>query len=333
MEKRINVAIVGCGSFAKGVHIPNMAANSKYRLYAACDVVEDVAREIAEEYQMAYATTDYKRILEDSRVDLVVITTRHDLHAQQSTQAARAKKHILCEKPMALTLEDCHEGMKVVRENKVKYTIGYNRGLAPLVTKARKILQDKGKPIAIYHRMANFITDHWLLDGKIGGGRVVGEGCHVLDLFCVLAGSEPIRIYAEGGAFTQNKSDVVPDTQVVTLSFQNNSIATMLLSSVGNNNAPKESIEIFCGQTTIFIDDFKQMRIWDGNAPVQTVNLPSQDKGHAIEIDLLADAILNDTPPPNGPENACRAALLSFKVLEAIQTNHVQAIEESQYRI
>ncbi|NOX96516.1 MAG: Gfo/Idh/MocA family oxidoreductase [Nitrospirae bacterium] len=334
MEKKIKVAIVGCGDFARGVHLPNIATNSKYQLYAACDIVEERAKEVAEKYQMAYATDDYQKVLKDSQVDLVVITTRHDLHAQQTIQAAQAKKHILCEKPMALNLNDCYEVMRAVRDNGVKYTIGYNRALAPLVRKAKGILQDKNKPVVIYHRMANFIPpDHWLLDEKTGGGRVVGEGCHVLDLFCALTDSEPVRLYAEGGVFTQDKADAVADTQVVTLSFQNNSLATMLLSSVGNSGAPKESTEIFSDRTTIFIDDFKEMRVWDGDLPVQTVSLPSQDKGHALEIDLLADAILNDTPPPNGPENACRAALLSFKVLEAIKTHQVQAVEKAQYTI
>lgn len=333
MPKKINVAVVGCGNFAKAVHLPNMDVNSEYCLYAACDVMEEAAREVAEKYQMAYATGDYEKVLEDSKVDLVVITTRHDLHAQQCIQAAEAKKHILCEKPMALSLENCHKVMRAVKKNNVKYTIGYNRGLAPLIAKAGEMLEPKNKPLVIYHRMANFISDHWLLEGEIGGGRVVGEGCHVLDLFCILADSEPVRLYAEGGVFSQDKVDGVPDTQVVTLSFRNNSLATMLLSSVGNTAAPKESTEIFCGQTTIFIDDFQEMKVWDGEAPVQTVSLPSPDKGHALEIDLLAEAILNDTPPPNGPENACRAALLSFKVLEAIKTRQVQVMEESQYRL
>lgn len=332
MPKKINVAVVGCGNFAKAMHLPNMDANSKYCLYAACDLVEPVAKEVAEEYKMAYATTDYEQVLGDSEVDLVVITTRHDLHARQCVQAAEAKKHILCEKPMALSLEDCHQVMRAVKKNNVKYTIGYNRSLAPLVTKAREILAPKNKPLIIYHRMANFISDHWLLEGEIGGGRIVGEGCHALDLLCILANSEPARLYAEGGIFSQNKVNVVPDTQVITLSFRNNSLATLLLSSVGNTVAPKESTEIFCGQTTIFIDDLKEIRIWDGNTPIQTVSLLSPDKGQVLEIDLLAEAILNDTPPPNGPENACRAALLSFKVLEAMKTHQVQVIEENQYR-
>lgn len=333
MEKKIKVAIVGCGSFAKDVHLPNIAANSKYQLYAACDVREEAAKETAEKYQMAYASANYKKILEDKQVDLIVITTRHDLHARQSIQAAQAKKHILCEKPMALNIGDCYKVMKAVRDNGVKYTVGYNRSLAPLVSRASEILSEQDKPRVIYHRMANFMSDHWLLDEKIGGGRVVGEGCHLLDLFCILAGSEPERIYAEGGVFVQDKAGAVPDTQVATIYFRNHSLATMLLSTVGNTAAPKESTEIFCGQTTIFIDDFKEMKTWEGETPLQTVSLPSQDKGQVLEIDLLAEAILNDILPPNDPEKACRAALLSFKVLEAIKTHQVQFIEESQYRI
>jgi len=333
MKDQINVAAIGCGLFAKFMHLPNMEENSKYKLYAACDIVEEAAEEMAEKHKMAYATTDYDKVLQDKEVDLVLITTRHNLHAEQTIKAAKAGKHILCEKPMALNFDDCHQIMTEVKKSGVKYTIGYNRGLAPSVTRAREIIRDKKGPLTVFHRMAGYIpADHWLLDEKIGGGLVVGEGCHVFDLFCKIADSEPTRVYAEGGVFTKEGADTVPDTQVVTIGFKNDSIATMVLASVGNPAAPKEFTEIYCGQTTIFIDDFKEMRIWDGDATLHTITPPTQDKGHKIEIDILADAILNDKEPPNGLENACRAALMSYKVHEAIKTGTVQQIDENQYR-
>jgi len=331
MADKINVAVIGCGLFAGFMHLPNLAANDKFRLHCACDIVEDKAREQAEKYDMAYATADYRKVLQDDDVDLVVITTRHDSHAELTIEAAKAKKHILCEKPMALNLDDCRRIMKAIKENKVKYTVGYNRGLAPSIARARKIIEDKNQPVIIYHRMANFISGHWLLDEKIGGGRVVGEGCHVLDLFCAITRSRPLRVYAEGGVFSGEDPGAAPDTQVVVVAFDDGSVAAMLLSSVGNLAAPKESTEIFCRNTTILITDFNEMKIWDEDATMQTITPVGQDKGHKLELDLLADAIINDTDPPNGPENACRAALMSYKVLEAIRTGKVQQIDQSDY--
>ena len=330
MADKINVSVIGCGLFASFMHLPNIAANDKFKLYCACDIDEEKAQAQAEKYDMAYFTADYEKVLQDPDVDLVVITTRHDGHAQLAIEAAKAKKHILCEKPMALNIEDCRAIMKAIKENGVKYTVGYNRGLAPCISNARKIIKEKNKPVVVYHRMANFIKDHWLMEGKIGGGRVVGEGCHVLDLLCAVTGSEPVRVYAEGGIFSGDDPKAVPDTQVVTIGFKDGSIASMVLSSVGNIFAPKESTEIYCDQTTILITDFIETRIWDGDATLHTITPPEQDKGQTIEIDLLADAIIIDTEPPNGPENACRAALMSYKVLEAIQTGKVQQIEKSE---
>ena len=119
MKDQINVAAIGCGLFAKFMHLPNMEENSKYKLYAACDIVEEAAKEMAEKYKMAYATTDYDKVLQDKEVDLVLITTRHNLHAEQTIKAAKAGKHILCEKPMALNLDDCHQIMKEVKKSGV----------------------------------------------------------------------------------------------------------------------------------------------------------------------------------------------------------------------
>jgi predicted dehydrogenase len=332
MEK-IKVAVIGCGGFARGMHLPNMRGNDKYELYAACDIDEGLARKTAKDFEMKYATPDYEKILKDKEVDLVLITTRHNLHAEQTIKAAQAGKHILCEKPMALNIEDCYRVMKEVKKAKVKYTVGYNRGLAPLITKARDILKATDSPLVIYHRMANsFPSHHWLLDEKEGGGRVVGEGCHILDLFSVLASSQANRIYAEGGIFSYGN---VPDTQVATLSFENGSVATMLLSSVGNNRLPKESTEIFSGTLSILITDFKEMKIYGEKEPEseEAITLPVQDRGHKREIELLAEAILRNKEPPNGLENACQGALLSFKVLEAIKTKQVQEIKPEEYRI
>lgn len=333
MADRINVSVIGCGLFASFMHLPNIAANDKFKLHSACDLEQEKARAQAEKYDMAYFTADYKKVLQDPDVDLVVITTRHDGHARLAIESAKAGKHILCEKPMALNIEDCRAVMRAVKENGVKYTVGYNRGLAPCISYARKIVKEKNQPAVVYHRMSNFIKDHWLMEGEIGGGRVVGEGCHVLDLLCVITGSEPVRVYAEGGVFSGDDPEAVPDTQVVTIGFDDGSIASMVLSSVGNIFAPKESTEIFCGQTTIFISDFVETKIRDSDATLHTITAPEQDKGQTIEIDLLADAIINDTEPPNGPENACRAALMSYKVLEAIKTGKVQHLKKSEYAL
>ena len=323
--RKINVGVLGCGSFAKNMHLPNMKRDGRYRIHVACDIDLAQAEEVREKYGCAYATEDMERMLSDDAVDLVMITTRHDLHAQLCIWAAKAGKHILVEKPMGLNAEECLAVQRAVKEAGVKYCIGYNRGLAPFVAKAREVVAALGRPFVMYHRMQNYICDHWLLEEKIGGGRLVGEGCHIFDMACVLADAAPDRVFAEGGVLTGNAKLTVPDTGAITLGFPDGSAAALLVSSVGHHGLSKESTEIYCGNVAIQIDDFRTMKVCNADG-VEETTLSAVDKGHRRELDLLARALLDDAPCPNNEDNALRAALISFKATSAIQTHKLQTM-------
>ena len=214
--KKLNAGIIGCGGFAKGIHIPNLKNNHKYRIYAAMDISEEAAKDTAEDAGCEYYTTNVEKILNDKKVDVVFITTRHNTHAELSIRAANAGKHILCEKPMALSKEDCILVTEAVRKNNVKYTIGYNRGMAPMITKTRDILKNEDKKLMIYHRIqAPFPESHWTHDPMVGGGRFVGEGCHIFDLICELVKAPPIIVYASGGTFLDPEKVKIPDSGII----------------------------------------------------------------------------------------------------------------------
>jgi len=260
---KINTAFVGCGRFAKGMHLPNMAKNQKYKLYVACDIVEETAKELCEQYKMEYFTTDFQKILDDENVDLVVITTRHDQHASLTIKAANAGKHILCEKPMGLNAKECKDIASAVKANNVKYTVGYNRGMAPLVRKARDLINVIDKKKLIYHRIqAAFPADNWTHDLAVGGGRFVGEGCHIFDLLCELVGKPPISVYASGGTFLDPDKVKIPDSGIITITFEDGSIGTTLIVSAGCKLFPKEATEIYCDGKAIYIDEFKEMKYY-----------------------------------------------------------------------
>ena len=137
----INVGLIGCGGFAKSAHIPNLKKNPKFRIYAAMDIDQAAADQMAKDTGAVYATTDMHKLLTDPAIHVVFITTRHDSHAALSIQTAEAGKHILCEKPMGLNREECRAVAETVKKAVVKYTVGYNRGMVPLVTKARNLLK------------------------------------------------------------------------------------------------------------------------------------------------------------------------------------------------
>jgi len=331
--RQVRIALIGCGMFFRGMHIPNLTKTPKFRVIATMDVSESAAQEAAQEAQADYWTCDLNRILGDQNIDAVVIATRHDSHADLSVSCADAGKHILCEKPMALNTQQCRAITDAVRRNGVKYTVGYNRGMAPLVTKARDLLSGLGGKKMIYHRIqAPFPADHWTHDPLVGGGRFVGEGCHIFDLFCELVQSEPVMVYAAGGIFLDPECVKIPDSATVTITFADGSVATTLISSAGCADFPKEATEVYCDHKAIYIHDFTEMSYYgfDGHNRIR-VELDSVDKGHAIELDRFADSILNDTAPPNGLVQAARAAVISFKVDESIATGLPGTIRADEY--
>lgn len=329
----VKVGLIGCGSFAMGMHVPNLMKNPKYKIQATMDLNEEVARKAQEKTGAAYFTTDVNRLLQDSEIDAVFITTRHDSHASLSVQAAEAGKHVFCEKPMGLNREECRRVAEAVKANGVKYTIGYNRGMAPLVTNARELLREVSGKKLIYHRLqAPFPAQHWTHDPLVGGGRFIGEGCHIFDLLCELVEAPPVSVYAAGGTFLDPEKVSIPDSGIVTITFADGSVGTTLISSAGCPDFPKEATEIYCDHRAIYIVDFCRMEYYGfrGQKKV-SMEFAAVDKGQAVEIDLFADAILKDTAPPNDLTKAARAAVISFKVNESIATGAPVSIEEEEY--
>ena len=332
-NKVLNAAFIGCGGFARAMHAPLLMANPKYKIRAAMDIDEAAAYNLYKQTSAAYYTYSLENLLGDPLIDVVFITTRHDTHAELCVRAAAAGKHILCEKPMALNAADCKRVAEAVTENGVKYAIGYNRGLAPMMTESRRLLDTVGGKIMVYHRIqAYFPESHWTHDEALGGGRFVGEGCHIFDLFCELAKSEPVSVYASGGTFLDPEKVHIPDSAAVTLTFRDGSVAVTLINSAGCDKLHKEATEIYCNRKAIVITDFMRMEAYGFEGRDRTViEYSIADKGHAVEIDRLADSILDGAECPNGVAKAARAAVISYKAVESLRSGMPVPICREEY--
>lgn len=330
---KINVGIIGCGGFIRNMHIPNLLKNSKFNIYATMDINEKTAKETKEDTNANYYTTDINRILNDKNIHAVFIGTRHDTHASLSIKAAKAKKHVFCEKPMGLSEKECEDIVIAVKENNVKYTVGYNRGMAPMILKAKDLLKVLENKKMVYHRIqAPFPEEHWAHDVKVGGGRFVGEGCHIFDLICEVIGSEPISIFASGGTFLDPTKVHIPDSAIITITFEDGSVGTTLIASAGCADFEKEVTEIYCDNKAIYINNFQKMEYYGfDNHKKIVVDYDSVDKGQMIEIDQFADAIINNTKSPNGLLKARRAAIISYKVLESLKEKKPISITKEEY--
>ena len=323
----VQSAVIGCGNFARFIHLPNIVASPEYHLYAVVDTDSVRAREAAEQFGADHYVTDYQAILADPKVELVFICTPHNQHAPMALDAVNAGKHVLVEKPMAVKLEDCRPIVEAVRRQGVTFTVGLNRRYSEISRKAKLLLEGRKYPLLLNYRMVSDIWRHpWALDPEIGGGRLIAEGVHVFDMCSYLVGSEPVRIYAEGGNLTHPEIPGAHDNAVITIKYADGSIAGITIGDLGNVEYPKERVEMFLGDRTVVINDYQLLEAY-GFKGERNLALPEVDKGFVRELVQLASAIREQKPAPITEIDGTRATLCAVKGIEAIKTGQAQVVD------
>ena len=288
----INVALVGAGSFATNVHLPNLKnLNRQYKIYAISDKNGHTAKAIAEQYQASYATTNIEEILNDQNVDLVLICTRHDSHAEITLKALEKGKHVFVEKPLATShdelkkIEDFYKNRQI--ENKPVLMVGFNRRFSPYAIEIKRHTKNRINPLFIHYRMnAGYIPqDHWVHEN---GGRIVGEACHIIDLMSFFTQSPIASISFESlspatGHFNSS------DNKSIILKYEDGSVATIEYFSVGNRKFPKEYMEVHFDEKTIVLEDYKKLKGFGCN--IKEINTTKSRKGHLEELEMLHKAL------------------------------------------
>jgi predicted dehydrogenase/threonine dehydrogenase-like Zn-dependent dehydrogenase len=318
VEGKIDVAVIGAGSFAKGVLLPILSRISEYNLKAIATTSATNAKQTALEFKAEYCTTDYREVLEDEKVDLVVITTPHNLHYPMIMDAAKSGKAIYVEKPMCLTEEELDKIVKVISETRVPLVVGFNRRYSPLAVKAKELLKQKHGPYLINYRVnAGFIPKtSWVQDPEVGGGRIVGECCHFFDLFNYFIESqvEDIRVMS----VPVNDTSVVADDNVtVTVRWVDGSLSTLVYTALGHGDLPKERIEIFAGGSSVVIDDFKHMDLYGFRE--RSIRLKKQDKGHYQQLVELARFLRGEKANIISFQECVNAMRMAFEVERLIK--------------
>lgn len=300
-EGKIRVAVVGAGAFARYAHLPNLASLSeRYIIRAIVTRTGFSAKAIGDQYHASYCTTNFDDVLLDSEVDAIIISTRHNLHAKMAIAALKAGKHVLVEKPLSLSLEEIYELDKLINKMGDKSPVlltGYNRRFSPYATKLSDLLKNRTSPFIINYRLnAGFIpADHWV-HGEEGGGRNIGEACHIYDLFTYLSNSRIIKITSQS---IKPSSDYYKRTDnfITTFSFEDGSIASLTYYAIGNKQWPKEIADISYDGNHIVLNDYKKMEIF-GKMKSQ-FSTPFQNKGQKEELIAFADSIKGgDWPIP-----------------------------------
>lgn len=313
----LNVAIIGAGSFAKNTHLPNLKKLSDlYSVRAIADKIGSNTKDIAERFGCAYCTTNYKDVLVDPDVDVVIITTRHNLHAEIAMEAAKAGKAVFTEKPIALDQSELDEFIKVIQETKIPFMVGFNRRFSPSAVKAKEIISKRINPMIINYRVnAGYIPpNHWVQTEE-GGGRIIGEACHMFDLFNYFTDSAVESI--EVNAITPKTSNrLASDNFIATLKYTNGSICSLTYTSMGADELEKEYIEIYVDGKVLIIEDFKSLKIL--GSKIDGVKSRISEKGHLEELIAFAKCMKEGTTLPIPLEQLIDATRISFLINEMV---------------
>ena len=328
--KNIGVALIGGGAFATGVQLPILAKLPGVRIAAIATRNGVKAQAIADRYRAAACTTDYRQVLDDPAVDAVLVSTRHNLHAQITLEAIAAGKHVLVEKPMALTVSDCERICDAARQAQVLVSVGFNRRLSPLTARLMHgFPPDNGVPKTILYRCnaGPLPSDHWTLDPEVGGGRILGEAVHFFDFvrYLVLSGSGTdatvagkqtrlLSVYAESGGKEEELTTI--------LRFSDGTVATVLYTVAGSPSHGKERVEVFSGGGVGVLDDFATIEFRDvpGAGPWKG----RQDKGHAALLANFIQAVQGHAALQVTADDGMEATRIAAAALEAARTGQVQ---------
>ncbi|MEA2212952.1 MAG: hypothetical protein QOF83_2900 [Solirubrobacteraceae bacterium] len=275
---RVRIGIIGAGSFARTVLMPELARNSEVTAIATRTGVS--ARATAQRFGASLATTEPQAVIESSDVDAVVIATRHDLHAPIAAAALRAGKHVFVEKPMALNESELGDLENAVDDTAPIFMVGFNRRFAPLAEQLHGALCGRGPLLVTYRVNAGRLPrSHWTHDPVEGGGRIIGEGCHFVDFATYLCGSQPTVVSAEalGGA-----SEPMEDNVAATLRFGDGSVASVIYAALGDPSLPKERVEVLGESGAGVLSDFSSLTLHQGGR--SKILEAKRDKGHGREI-------------------------------------------------
>jgi len=333
---RIELGMIGCGNFAQSVLLPALQQTNEFHFKSICTANGETARYAGEKFGFEYCTTDDAAILTSDDVDTVVIATRHNLHAAQVISALQHGKNVFCEKPLCLNVEQLAEIVrahaKCSEQGKAPVVmVGFNRRFAPMILRLREFLAPAREPLVVHCRVnGGFIPpENWVQDPELGGGRIVGELCHFVDLLQFLTASECTRVYATA---TPNKGRYRDDNLSVTLSFADGSAGSIVYAANGDKSFGKERIEAFSGGRSAMCDDYRILELVRNGRRTVTRDRLRQDKGHREECRQFADAIRKGLPAPIFLESLCTTTLATFAVQESLASGKSVEISAGKFR-
>ena len=322
----MRIGMLGAGNFAMNTLLPAIKRVDGIELTGVCAANGSHARHAAEKFGFQYCSTDEAEIINDPAVNTIVIATRHHLHAPPVLAALQAGKHVFCEKPLCLSEDDLTEIVRTYNRGESHLMLGFNRRFAPMVREIKSFLLRGEAPLSMHYRInaGALPTDHWINDPEQGGGRILGEVCHFIDLLSFVAGSPPIDVHTR--AVAARNGNVV-----MNLNFANGSHGTISYLADGDRSYPKERLEVFGGGSIAVLDDFRRLElIRHGKKKVIRSRL-RQDKGHRSEWEAFSSAIRSGGESPIPFSEIVTTTLATLRAVQSLSSGEPAAVSSEEF--
>jgi predicted dehydrogenase len=273
--------------FTRNILLPALRKAGGAPLSGVATTTGMSAEHLGRKYGFDYCTSDYRKILEDAATDHVVITTRHHMHGPLVVEALTAGKHVFVEKPLCLSeseLRDVVVAYSADRAARLKLMVGFNRRYSGMARRVKEMFKDRVAPLVMTYRVnAGYIpADHWTQDAQTGGGRIVGEVCHFVDLLQFITGSYPVSVFADAVSGSTGKY-LKEDNVILTLHFADGSVGSVVYGAAGSKSFSRERIEVFGEDAVAVIEDFKRMILVAGGKR-RCVSAFTPDMGYVTEL-------------------------------------------------
>ena len=321
-SNNVKLGVLGAGLYANSTLLPIIKNNKDFELIGIASSGGLHAQHSGKKYGFQYATSSDDEIINDPNINTVAILTRHDTHADLVIKALKAGKHVFVEKPLAINSVQLLAINKQLKANSQSLlTVGFNRRFSPLALKLSDSLSHRSEPLHAHYRVnAGYIPlNHWTQDANLGGGRIIGEGCHFIDLITFLVGAAPVSVTAHA---LPDNGKYRMDNVSMTFTFPDGSIGVVDYLASGDKSFQKERVEVFCAGQIAVLDDYRSLMIVkDGKRSVE--KLSAQDKGWRNEVQAFARAIREGGNPPIPYDQLIGVTQSTFAAVESIQNKKV----------
>jgi polar amino acid transport system substrate-binding protein len=322
---KVQVGMLGAGSYARKFLLPNLKANGvEFNSIATASGLS--AKDIGGQYGFAACVSTADEVLQDETTNLIVIATRHDSHAELARKSLELNKNVFVEKPLAMNDEELNSVIEAAQNSSGKLMVGFNRRFSPLAKTAKEFFANRQSPLSILYRVnaGRIPRNSWIQDEKQGGGRIIGEVCHFIDLMHFLTDSVTTRVYAEG-IVSRNFEVIGEDSVFITLRFADGSNGTIAYLAEGDKSLPKEYLEIYGEGKTFALDDFRRASMRTGGKET-TKKMSGQDKGQAEEIRTVCAVVLGKEDVPISLEDLTATTRATFRIRESLRTGQAQEV-------